>query len=107
MEKKDRPERSIEEMRFITEKANLTQGLIISLNSEFKRFIDNPVVAKFAPDEQISMMISAYTSIYVAYGFYNFQMEDIMLPNELNEIREIITLEDKFKSEDNDSGSQK
>lgn len=102
-----RPERSIEEMRVITEKAKLTQDLIIALNGEFKKFIDNPDVSKFEPDAQISMMISAYTSIYVAYGFYNFQMEDIMLPNELNEIREIITLEDKFKSEDNDSGSQK
>lgn len=107
MEQKNKPERSLEEMRIISEKANLTQGLIITLNSQFKNFIDDPVVAKFAPDEQISMMISAFTSIYVAYGFYNFQMEDIMLPNELNEIREIITLEDKFKSEDNDSGSQK
>lgn len=101
-----RPERSLEEMRSISERAQLTQDLVIAISTEYKKFVDNPVVGKFTPEEQISMMISAFTSIYVAYGFYNFEMQDIMLPNELKEIKEIITLEDgfkenKFKSEEN------
>jgi hypothetical protein len=94
--------RSIEELRAIANRTKLTRALINSICGLMREFLNNPEVDKLDPQDRISMMISAMVSVWVGYGFYNFEMTSIMPNDELQNIEQILELEDNL-----DNGTEK